>query len=137
MVSGKRVVPFDQLRITDVDAVGGKNASLGEMIGGLAHAGIRVPGGFATTAAAFREFLAHERLDERIRDRLASLDVDDPAGAHAPPDFQPAVARNVYEQARGNQSALFCYPDGGESNACVAVAGTTATLLGSKTPERG
>ena len=60
-----------------------------------------------------------------------------PAGAHAPPDFQPAVARNVYEQARGNQSALFCYPDGGESNACVAVAGTTATLLGSKTPERG
>ena len=79
MVSGKRVVPFDQLRITDVDAVGGKNASLGEMIGGLAHAGIRVPGGFATTAAAFREFLAHERLDERIRDRLASLDVDDTA----------------------------------------------------------
>lgn len=60
-----------------------------------------------------------------------------PAGAHAPPNFQPAVARNVYEQARGNQSALFCYPDGGESNACVAVAGTTATLLGSKTPERG
>ena len=59
-----------------------------------------------------------------------------PAGAQAPPGFQPAVARNVYEQARGNQSALFCYPDGGESNACVAVAGTRATLLGSKTPER-
>ena len=59
-----------------------------------------------------------------------------PAGASAPPGFQPVVARNVYEQARGNQSALFCYPDGGESNACVAVAGTTATLLGSKTPER-
>lgn len=59
-----------------------------------------------------------------------------PAGAARPPGFQPAVARNIYEQARGNQSALFCYPDGGESNACVAVAGTTATLLGSKTPER-
>lgn len=59
-----------------------------------------------------------------------------PAGASAPPGFQPVVARNVYEQARGNQSALFCYPDGGESNACVAVAGTRATLLGSKTPER-
>ena len=58
-----------------------------------------------------------------------------PAGAQAPPGFQPAVARNVYEQARGNQSALFCYPDGGESNACVAVAGVHATLLGSKTPE--
>jgi hypothetical protein len=59
-----------------------------------------------------------------------------PSGAQAPPNFRPAVARNVYEQARGNQSALFCYPDGGESNACVAVAGTHATLLGSKTPER-
>jgi hypothetical protein len=59
-----------------------------------------------------------------------------PAGAQRPPGFQPAVARNIYENARGNQSALFCYPDGGESNACVAVAGTTATLLGSLTPER-
>jgi hypothetical protein len=59
-----------------------------------------------------------------------------PAGAERPPNFQPVVARNVYEQARGNQSALFCFPDGGESNACVAVAGTTATLLGSRTPER-
>lgn len=59
-----------------------------------------------------------------------------PSGAQAPPGFAPAVSRNVYEQARGNQSALFCYPDGGESNACVAIAGTTATLLGSKTPER-
>ena len=58
-----------------------------------------------------------------------------PSGAARPPGFQPAVARNVYEQARGNQSALFCYPDGSESNACVAVSGTTATLLGSKTPE--
>lgn len=58
-----------------------------------------------------------------------------PSGAQRPPGFEPAVARNVYENARGNQSALFCYPDGGESNACVAVAGTTATLLGSKTPE--
>lgn len=59
-----------------------------------------------------------------------------PARAERPPHFQPAVSRNVYEQARGNESALFCYPDGAESNACVAVAGATATLLGSKTPER-
>jgi len=59
-----------------------------------------------------------------------------PSGAARPPGFEPAVTRNVYEQARGNQSALFCYPDGGESNACVVVAGATATLLGSKTPER-
>lgn len=59
-----------------------------------------------------------------------------PASAQRPPNFQPSVSRNTYEQARGNQSALFCYPDGGESNACVAVAGATATLLGSRTPER-
>ncbi len=74
-----RVVPFEGLRMTDVESVGGKNASLGEMIGQLAHAGIRVPGGFATTAAAFREFLAHDRLGERINARLAKLDVDDVA----------------------------------------------------------
>jgi hypothetical protein len=61
-----------------------------------------------------------------------------PARADRPPNFQPAegVTRQTYEAARGNQSALFCYPDGGESNACVALAGTTATLLGSLTPER-
>ena len=54
------VVPFEHLRMTDVEAVGGKNASLGEMISQLAAAGVRVPGGFATTAHAFRHFLAHE-----------------------------------------------------------------------------
>ncbi|GMU73513.1 MAG: phosphoenolpyruvate synthase [Burkholderiales bacterium] len=70
-----RVVPFERLRMSDVDRVGGKNASLGEMIGQLAGAGVRVPGGFATTADAFREFLAHEGLGERIAARLASLDV--------------------------------------------------------------
>ena len=61
-----------------------------------------------------------------------------PARAARAPNFQPAdgVTRQVYETARGNQSALFCYPDGGESNACVTLAGTTATLLGSLTPER-
>jgi hypothetical protein len=59
-----------------------------------------------------------------------------PPRAQRPPGFQPVVARDVYENARGNQSAMFCYPDGGESNACVAVSGTTATLLGSLTPER-
>ena len=63
--------------MTDVDSVGGKNASLGEMISQLAGAGIRVPGGFATTAEAFREFLQHEGLARRIAARLATLDVDD------------------------------------------------------------
>ncbi len=77
MSEADRVIPFDRLRMSDVADVGGKNASLGEMISQLAGAGIRVPGGFATTAYAFREFLAHNHLVERIAARLAALDVDD------------------------------------------------------------
>ena len=71
------VVSFDRLRMSDVDQVGGKNASLGEMIGELAGKGVRVPGGFATTANAFREFLREGGLDRRIAARLERLDVDD------------------------------------------------------------
>jgi pyruvate,water dikinase len=71
------VAPFEHLRMTDVEVVGGKNASLGEMISQLAASGVRVPGGFATTAHAFREFLSHGGLTERINQRLASLNVDD------------------------------------------------------------
>jgi pyruvate,water dikinase len=63
--------------LKDLDQVGGKNASLGEMIGGLSAAGIRVPGGFATTADAFREFLAASGLDKRIDERLRGLDTSD------------------------------------------------------------
>jgi pyruvate,water dikinase len=65
------------LRMTDLDKVGGKNASLGEMIGGLAQAGIRVPGGFATTAEAYRGFLLASGLEQRIRERLGGLDPSD------------------------------------------------------------
>ena len=71
------VQPFEQLRNTDVDSVGGKNASLGEMISQLATAGVRVPTGFATTAQAFRDFLHHNNLTERIAARLDGLNVDD------------------------------------------------------------
>ncbi|NHC62281.1 phosphoenolpyruvate synthase [Paenalcaligenes suwonensis] len=71
------VLPFETLRMTDVDTVGGKNASLGEMISQLAGAGVRVPGGFATTAEAFRVFLKADGLDQRIADRLSKLDADD------------------------------------------------------------
>ncbi|CAH0355779.1 phosphoenolpyruvate synthase [Aquabacterium sp. CECT 9606] len=70
------VVPFEQLRMTDVESVGGKNASLGEMISQLPD-GVRVPTGFATTAHAFREFLKHNGLTERISQRLAALDTED------------------------------------------------------------
>ncbi|MCX5463334.1 phosphoenolpyruvate synthase [Alcaligenes parafaecalis] len=71
------VIGFDKLRMTDVDTVGGKNASLGEMISQLADAGVRVPGGFATTAEAFRVFLKNNDLDKRIQQRLDTLDADD------------------------------------------------------------
>jgi pyruvate, water dikinase len=71
------VVPFEHLRMTDVESVGGKNASLGEMISQLAATGVRVPGGFATTAHAFRRFLAHNGLATRIEQRLATLNTDD------------------------------------------------------------
>ncbi|MGL6160223.1 phosphoenolpyruvate synthase [Microbulbifer sp.] len=70
-------IEFAQLGMGDVDKVGGKNASLGEMISSLAGAGVSVPGGFATTADAFRTFLAHRGLEQRIAGRLTELDVDD------------------------------------------------------------
>ena len=69
------VIPFAELRMSDVDRVGGKNASLGEMISQLPSS-VRVPGGFATTADAYREFLAHEGLSQRINAALDALDVD-------------------------------------------------------------
>src|SRR5690349_24536104 len=71
------VAPLEHLRMTDVEVVGGKNASLGEMISQLAASGVRVPGGFATTAHAFREMLKHEGLADRINARLDALDTDD------------------------------------------------------------
>lgn len=71
------IVWFDQLGMNDVDRVGGKNASLGEMIANLGSTGVRVPGGFATTAYAFNEFLRSDGLADRIHSRLDALDVDD------------------------------------------------------------
>lgn len=76
------VIPFTELRMKDVPSVGGKNASLGEMISQLQEKGVRVPGGFATTAQAYRDFLSHsangdETLAKRIEKRLAGVDVSD------------------------------------------------------------
>ena len=104
---GAYVLPFEQLRMEDVETVGGKNSSLGEMISQLAEAGVRVPGGFATTALAFRDFLAHNDLTTRISERLKALNVDDvkalaEAGAEirnwvvAAP-FQPRLEQEVRE----------------------------------------
>ncbi len=104
------VLPFETLKKHDVEIVGGKNASIGEMIGALAQLGVRVPGGFATTADAYREFLQQGGLDGRIREALAGLDVDDvrklaATGAQirewilATP-FPPALERAVIESFR-------------------------------------
>jgi pyruvate,water dikinase len=71
------VVAFEKLRSSDLETVGGKNSSLGEMISQLAGSGVRVPGGFATTARAFREFLSANQLTARIASRIAGLDVND------------------------------------------------------------
>jgi len=71
------ILAFETLKNTDVELVGGKNASIGEMISGLAQLGVSVPGGFATTVHAYHDFLAQGGLDERIRRSLAGLDVDD------------------------------------------------------------
>ncbi|HET7527773.1 MAG TPA: phosphoenolpyruvate synthase [Burkholderiaceae bacterium] len=115
------VVPLDQLRMTDVEAVGGKNASLGEMISQLAASGVRVPGGFATTAHAFREFLRHNQLTERITARLAQLNVDDvkalaEAGAEIrgwvtsaalPPALEQAIRSAFDKLASGDPQASY------------------------------
>jgi pyruvate,water dikinase len=77
MAGKEYVIAFEQLRNSDVGRVGGKNASLGEMISQLAGSGVRVPGGFATTALAFRDFLEHQGLAKKIADRLSTLNVED------------------------------------------------------------
>ena len=115
------VVPFEQLRMTDVESVGGKNASLGEMISQLAASGVRVPGGFATTAHAFRQFLQHEGLADRINARLATLDTDDvralaAAGAEIrgwvehtpfPPELEAAIRSSFAALTAGHAGASF------------------------------
>ncbi len=115
------VVPFENLRMTDVEAVGGKNASLGEMISQLSDAGVRVPGGFATTAHAFRQFLKHEGLDARIAARLSTLNTDDvralaEAGAEIrgwienqpfPADLEAGVRASYAQLTADNPDATF------------------------------
>ncbi|MFM9922436.1 phosphoenolpyruvate synthase [Variovorax sp. H27-G14] len=114
------VVPFENLRMTDVESVGGKNASLGEMISQLPQ-GVRVPTGFATTAHAFRQFLAHDGLADKISKRLAALDTEDvralaTAGAEIramveaqpfPADLQKAIGDAFATLSAGNPEASF------------------------------
>ncbi|WP_293995961.1 phosphoenolpyruvate synthase [Sphaerotilus sp.] len=115
------VVPFEHLRMTDVESVGGKNASLGEMISQLAASGVRVPGGFATTAQAFREFLTASHLTEKINARLDALNTDDvralaEAGAEIrgwveaapfPAEFEAQIRAEFIKLTEGNPGASF------------------------------
>src|SRR6266436_971398 len=104
----------------DVETVGGKNASLGEMIGSLANLGVRVPGGFATTAQAYRDFLKQGGLNERIRVELAALNVDDVSALAAtgarirgwimstpfPPELQRAVTDELRKMSNGKEISV-------------------------------
>jgi pyruvate,water dikinase len=114
------VIPFEQLGMGDVEVVGGKNASLGEMIQHLSAAGVRVPGGFATTASAYRDFLRQGGLDQRIEAALSALDVEDvvalaKTGAEirrwiveAPfqPELQQAIADHYQRITAGSNGAF-------------------------------
>src|SRR5258708_23617425 len=71
------VIPFDQLGLNDIERVGGKNASLGEMITNLTQAGVKVPPGFATTAEVYKTFLSQQQTDQKLYELLGKLDVDD------------------------------------------------------------
>jgi len=114
------VVAFENLRMTDVESVGGKNASLGEMISQLPQ-GVRVPTGFATTAHAFRQFLAHDGLADRINAKLKSLNTEDVRALAAvgaeiramveaqpfPADLQQAISEAFAKLSAGNPAASF------------------------------
>ena len=114
------VVPFENLRMTDVESVGGKNASLGEMISQL-PSGVRVPTGFATTAHAFRAFLAHDGLTDKINTKLNALDTEDvralaQVGAEIrtlvlaqpyPADVEKAIREAFATLSAGNVQASF------------------------------
>ena len=114
------IVPFENLRMTDVEAVGGKNASLGEMISNL-PSGVKVPTGFATTAHAFRAFLAFDDLAGRINARLSTLDTEDvralaQVGAEIralvevqpfPADLEKAIRDSFATLSAGNPQASF------------------------------
>jgi pyruvate,water dikinase len=119
------VLWLDNLRMTDLGKVGGKNASLGEMIGNLAKLGVSVPGGFATTADAFQQYLDKSGVAKRIRERLASLDVDDvEALAAAGKEIRSWVTETPLpqelDQAIRDAYAKLC-KDAGAENIAVAV----------------
>ena len=114
------IVWLNSTGMDDVEHVGGKNASLGEMISNLASVGVDVPGGFATTATAFREFLSQSGIDDRINAKLGALDVDDVNALAAAgkeirqwvieTPFQPALTKAIesaYEKMQADAKSEF------------------------------
>ncbi|HEY1460366.1 MAG TPA: phosphoenolpyruvate synthase [Casimicrobiaceae bacterium] len=128
MSEPRRVLSLDALRMTDLAQVGGKNASLGEMIGQLASQGVRVPGGFATTAQAFREFLDRADLPGRIDAALRTLDVDDvnqlaQTGAQIRQWIEDAdLPRNLIEEISNAYAVL-----GGDTESLTVAVRSSAT----------
>ena len=116
------VVWFQDLGKDDVEFVGGKNASLGEMISNLAAAGVSVPGGFATTAEAFREFLEFNNLTQRINDALSALDVSDVVAlAKTGKEIRQWVIDAPFQPAL-DQAIRDAYVEIGEGNPALPVA---------------
>jgi pyruvate,water dikinase len=122
-VDQKYIQEFDQLTINDVEKVGGKNASLGEMIGNLTALGVSVPNGFATTADAYREFLATNGLDKRINDRLDALNVDNISDlTSAGADIRRWIIETPFPaEFDANLETAFIAMQGGNQNLKVAV----------------
>ena len=125
-------IPLDQLSINDVESVGGKNASLGEMLANLSNLGVSVPNGFATTAEAYREFLATDGLNKRINDRLNALDVDDiDALTSAGADIRRWVTETPFQPAfdKALQEAFVSMQDGNEGLKVAVRSSATAEDL--------
>ncbi|MEN1929387.1 phosphoenolpyruvate synthase [Luteimonas sp. MJ250] len=125
---------LDDLRLTDLAQVGGKNSSLGEMIGNLARLGVSVPGGFATTSDAFKDFVAHNNLHQRIFDKLATLDVEDvPALARAGGEIRgwviDAPLHPALESDIRTAYAKLCADNGGQDVAVAVRSSATAEDL--------
>ena len=130
----EHVLWLHQLRLSDLAQVGGKNASLGEMIGQLGGLGVSVPGGFATTAAAFSEFIAHNTLTERIYARLDGLDVEDvdalvQAGREIRGWVVAAPLQPALETAIREAYAALCREAGSEDIAVAVRSSATAEDL--------
>lgn len=126
------IIWFDELGMNDVDRVGGKNASLGEMISHLSSVGVRVPGGFATTAQAYWDFLSENGLSERINAELASLDVKDvTALAESGAKIRGWVMEAPFQEAlnRALEDAFKKLQDGNQNLAVAVRSSATAEDL--------